>query len=155
MASSYSLGAHFEAFVKAQLASGRYGNASEVLRDALRLMEERGKKLAAFDAAIMRGIADIEAGRVYDAEDVFDELLADLKALPEQAAESNLSSPRRRAAGYVKLVFLLGATIRRGQRLSLWSCRKKRWRWVARHSHIPPFPDWNITACVGAAMETI
>jgi putative addiction module CopG family antidote len=43
MASSYSLGPHFEAFIKAQLASGRYGNASEVLRDALRLMEESEK----------------------------------------------------------------------------------------------------------------
>jgi antitoxin ParD1/3/4 len=87
MASSYSLGSHFEAFIKAQLASGRYGNASEVLRDALRLMEEREKKFAALDEAIMQGITDSEAGRVYDADDVFDELLAELRALPDQAAE--------------------------------------------------------------------
>lgn len=87
MASSYSLGAHFEAFIKAQLASGRYGNASEVLRDALRLMEEREKKFAALDHRIVQGIADIEAGRVYDADAVFDELLAELEAMPERAAE--------------------------------------------------------------------
>ncbi len=32
--------------MQAQLASGRYGKASEVLRDALRLMEDRARKLA-------------------------------------------------------------------------------------------------------------
>jgi antitoxin ParD1/3/4 len=87
MPSSYTLGKHFEAFVQAQLASGRYGNASEVLRDALRLMEERERRLAALDAALERGIADVEAGRVYDADEVFDELEAELEALPDSAAE--------------------------------------------------------------------
>jgi len=87
MPSSYTLGKHFEAFVQAQLASGRYGNASEVLRDALRLMEAREKKLEALDAAIVRGIADAKAGRVYDADEVFDELEAELRALPDRAAE--------------------------------------------------------------------
>jgi len=76
MPSSYTLGKHFESFVQAQLASGRYGNASEVLRDALRLMEDRERRLASLDAAIERGVADIEAGRVRPAEEVF----ADLKA---------------------------------------------------------------------------
>lgn len=74
MPSSYTLGKHFEAFVQAQLASGRYGNASEVLRDALRLMEERERRLSSLDASIERGMADIDAGRVHDAEDVFKEL---------------------------------------------------------------------------------
>jgi antitoxin ParD1/3/4 len=74
MPSSYTLGQHFEAFIQAQLASGRYNDASEVLRDALRLMEERERRLAAVDAALERGLADIEAGRVHDADDVFDEL---------------------------------------------------------------------------------
>jgi antitoxin ParD1/3/4 len=64
MPSSYTLGKYFEDFVQAQLASGRYNNASEVLRDALRLMEARER------------LADIKAGRVHDAEEVFDELEA-------------------------------------------------------------------------------
>jgi antitoxin ParD1/3/4 len=76
MPSSYTLGHHFEAFIQAQLATGRYSDASEVLRDALRLMEERERRLAAFDAAIECGMADIEAGRVHDADAVFDELEA-------------------------------------------------------------------------------
>ena len=83
MPSSYTLGKHFESFVQAQLASGRYNNASEVLRDALRLMEERERKMAALDAAIERGMADIDAGRVRDLDEVCDELDAELAALPD------------------------------------------------------------------------
>lgn len=74
MPTSYTLGKHFEEFVEAQLATGRYNNASEVVQDALRLMEDREQRLAALDAAIERGMADIGAGRVHDAEDVFVEL---------------------------------------------------------------------------------
>jgi antitoxin ParD1/3/4 len=86
MPSSYTLGKHFETFVQAQLASGRFNNASEVLRDALRLMEERERKFAALDAAIARGIADVEAGRVFDAEEVFEELEREISALPDHPA---------------------------------------------------------------------
>jgi antitoxin ParD1/3/4 len=38
---SLSLGEHWEAFIKREMASGRYGSASEVVRDALRHLEER------------------------------------------------------------------------------------------------------------------
>ena len=86
MPSSYTLGKHFEAFVQDQLASGRYNTASEVLRDALRLMEQRERRLAALDAAIERGLADIDAGRVHDLDDVCDELDAELAALPDHPA---------------------------------------------------------------------
>jgi antitoxin ParD1/3/4 len=87
MPSSYTLGKHFESFIQAQLASGRYGNASEILRDALRLMEDRERRLASLDAAIEAGMADIKAGRVHDAEEVFAELEAHLLALPDTPAE--------------------------------------------------------------------
>ncbi len=86
MPSSYTLGSHFEAFVQAQLASGRYNNASEVLRDALRMMEERERRLAALDAAVARGLADGASGAVHDLDEVCDELAAELAALPEKSA---------------------------------------------------------------------
>ncbi len=54
------------------------------MRDALRLMEERERKLAFLDGAIERGMADIGAGRVHDADEVFDELEAELKAVPDR-----------------------------------------------------------------------
>ena len=47
MAGSYSLGEHFDNFIKAQVASGRYNNESEVVRDALRQAELRETKLNA------------------------------------------------------------------------------------------------------------
>ena len=67
MASSYSLGSHFESFVQGQLASGRYNNASEVLRDALRLMEDRDAKLQALRATLN---ASIGAGGAHSDADV-------------------------------------------------------------------------------------
>lgn len=44
---SLSLGEHWEVFIKNEISSGRYGSASEVVRDALRAMEERKSKLEA------------------------------------------------------------------------------------------------------------
>lgn len=41
MPSSYTIGEHYEKFVRELVESGRYNSASEVLRDSLRLMEER------------------------------------------------------------------------------------------------------------------
>ncbi len=86
MPSSYSLGQYFESFVQGQLSSGRYQNASEVLRDALRLMEARERRFALLDTALARGLADIDAGRVHDADSVFNDLDAALAALAKPPA---------------------------------------------------------------------
>jgi antitoxin ParD1/3/4 len=54
-------------FVEQMVASGRYQNASEVLREGLRLVQareaEHAAKLAALREAVTVGIDDIEAGR--------------------------------------------------------------------------------------------
>lgn len=43
MPRSFALGERFEAFIDAQVQGGRYNNASEVVRDALRLLEDQEK----------------------------------------------------------------------------------------------------------------
>ena len=53
---SITLGEHFAAFVEEQISMGRYGNASEVVRAGLRLLEEREAKLRALRAAIAEGL---------------------------------------------------------------------------------------------------
>ncbi len=54
-----SIGARWEGFVATVVDQGRYGSASEVVREGLRLVEEREAKLAALretlDASIARG----------------------------------------------------------------------------------------------------
>lgn len=52
---SFSLGEHFTSFVEAQVKEGRYSNASDVMRAALRLLEEREAKLVALRAALVEG----------------------------------------------------------------------------------------------------
>lgn len=76
MSSSVDLGAGLEKFVNRLVKSGRYNSKSEVLREGVRLIQERETRLAALDAAIARGIADVKAGRVKPVDEVFDRLEA-------------------------------------------------------------------------------
>ncbi len=58
---------HQSSLVDTLVASGRYQNASEILREGLRLIEYREQareaKLAALRKAVAVGVSDIEAGR--------------------------------------------------------------------------------------------
>jgi antitoxin ParD1/3/4 len=83
MAISADLGDALETYVNKPVATGRYNSKSEVLREGVRLVQEREARLAAVDAAIARGLADADAGRVKPASEVFDRLEAKYRAQAE------------------------------------------------------------------------
>ena len=77
MPTSVALSSHFETFIRNQVESGRYNNASEVVRAGLRLLEDQQKQaelqLEAMKAAIAAGLA---SGRSIPGDQVFDRLEA-------------------------------------------------------------------------------
>lgn len=72
MPASYSLGLHFEDFVRRLVDSGRFASASEVVREGLRLIEEREAereaRLHSLRAEIARGV---DSGPGIPSEEVF------------------------------------------------------------------------------------
>ncbi len=68
MSINISLPVEMEARVREHVASGLYGSASEVVREALRLFETyqsvRASTLMALKADLQDGMADLKAGRV-------------------------------------------------------------------------------------------
>lgn len=82
MPTSVALSPHFEHFIRDQVDSGRFNNASEVVRAGLRLLEdqqqEAGLKLEALRAAIAAGLA---SGPGIAADEVFDRLETKYQAM--------------------------------------------------------------------------
>jgi antitoxin ParD1/3/4 len=60
--------------------SGNYGSVSEVIRDAMRAWLQRERRIAALDAALVRGIAELDAGQGQDVEQVRNDLHERLSA---------------------------------------------------------------------------
>jgi antitoxin ParD1/3/4 len=74
-----SLTAKDDAFIAQQLESGEYGNASEVIRAGLRLLEQEQLKLAALRKALTEGDEAYARGAFKSYETASD-FAADLKA---------------------------------------------------------------------------
>jgi len=75
MATSYSIGKHFEELIDDLVESGRYATASEVMREGLRLVEEREQrrlaKLEALRAEIQKGF---DSGPMEEVGDMFERI---------------------------------------------------------------------------------
>ena len=70
-----------EQLVQDKVRSGRYNSASEVVREALRLMEERDQRKAEIRKMIAQGLESQRQGDMVDGEAVFDRLEVELDAL--------------------------------------------------------------------------
>lgn len=78
---SISFSTHFSDFIESLVASGRYGSASEVVRDGLRLLEEREAKLQKLRELIREGD---ESGPSVPLD--IDKILAELHAEDDRRA---------------------------------------------------------------------
>ena len=67
---SADLGNQLESFVAKLVETGRYNSKSEVLREGIRLIQERETRLAVLDQALAHGMDDEEAGRAKPLADV-------------------------------------------------------------------------------------
>ena len=81
MAISADLGATLEKYVGQLVKRGRYNSKSEVLREGVRLVQDREQRNADLAASIARGLADADAGRLIPADKVFAELKAKYSAM--------------------------------------------------------------------------
>jgi antitoxin ParD1/3/4 len=78
---SADLGQQLESYIAKLVESGRYGSKSEVLREGVRLIQDREAQLAALDAVIERGLKDSAAGKGKPAGKVFDRLEKKYRAM--------------------------------------------------------------------------
>ena len=78
-----SLPEAMRAWVESRVSTGEYANASDYMRDLIRHDQEQHKDQldAETIAAIRRGIADVRAGRMKPAEEVFARLEAKYSAM--------------------------------------------------------------------------
>lgn len=57
-----NLSPEMESYIKGKVGGGFYGNATEVIRDAIRRMQAEEERIAAFRAAVAKGDAQLEQG---------------------------------------------------------------------------------------------
>ncbi len=73
-----SLTPELGAFLQSRVSSGRYQTASEVVREALRMLErqekDREEAFSQLKAKLERGVNQAERGELLDGDEVFDEL---------------------------------------------------------------------------------
>jgi antitoxin ParD1/3/4 len=85
MATNVHLTAELEQFAKSCVESGRYNNVSEVMREGLRLLQEREERRIAFNKMLRE--AEAEADR--DGWLTLDDVLADLdEIIAEETCEA-------------------------------------------------------------------
>jgi antitoxin ParD1/3/4 len=89
---------HLDRFIDTEVTSGRYGNASEVVREGLRLMEQRRAeeraKLKWLRGAVREALDELERGEGIEFHSMED-LEADIDQLAEQVSSEIAASSQR------------------------------------------------------------
>ncbi|MBD2520492.1 type II toxin-antitoxin system ParD family antitoxin [Nostoc sp. FACHB-973] len=92
MVVNISLTPELEQLVKDKVNSGRYHSVSEVMGEALRLLDERQRhqeqRLAELKAKIQEGIEELEHGEGIDGEEVFAEIEEDIRRAEAQMQQA-------------------------------------------------------------------
>jgi antitoxin ParD1/3/4 len=76
MPSSVNLGETLEGVVDRLVSKGRFGSRSEVLREGIRLVQERESWLEMVERKVEEGRAQVAAGKALDLDEAFDQLAA-------------------------------------------------------------------------------
>ena len=83
MPRSYALGEHFERFIEEKVKSGRFGNASEIVRAGLRLLEDQERRRELELEKLRRSIDEgRRSGPQRSADAVFERLEAKYREMP-------------------------------------------------------------------------
>jgi len=83
-----TLDEHFETFIESQIRSGRFKDANDVVREGLRLLEDREAEARAQMEALRAEIQKGLEGPFYPAEEVFDRVRAKIQAVAQKKAAS-------------------------------------------------------------------
>ena len=85
---SYVVSSRYEEFIASQIESGRFNNASEVVRAGLRMLEDYETRTAELRLLIDKGDADIKSGNVFeyaDAQELTDDIVKrGMERLPQK-----------------------------------------------------------------------
>ncbi|MEH2149597.1 type II toxin-antitoxin system ParD family antitoxin [Nostoc sp.] len=76
-----------EQFIQAQLASGRFSNADDVINEAFKLLQEREQRLEELRQKIAVGTEQIAKRQVTEGEVVFAKLQEKIRLIAEESSE--------------------------------------------------------------------
>lgn len=91
------LSEQFDSFIASGIEEGRYSNASEVVREGLRLLQQRDAedraKIEWLRGAVKEGIDEIERGEGIEFASI-DDLADHIRAIGAEASKELVASPR-------------------------------------------------------------
>ena len=98
-ARNVNLTEHFDRFIEAGIASGRFGNANQVVREGLRLLEQREPedqaRLEWLRAAARQGFDQLDRGEGIQCESM-DDLDTQIDQIAREVSDEIAGEPKRR-----------------------------------------------------------